>query len=496
MGRLACVDLPSFPLQLLQRGHADWRGHGVVLVDRDHPQGLILSVNERAHRRGVRPGMRYGVALGLDGDLRAGEISPEALTTITEKLLTLLVRFSPVVEPNRDEPGVFWLDVDGLSHLYPSLDDWATAVWEALHAEELAASVVVGFRRFATYAIAKSYRGNGIVVFANTKDEDAASKRVPLRHLTLSAEAHALLEKLHVHTVEAFLKLPSAGILRRFGPEAHRIHRLAHGDGLDRVHGRRPTETITFSLVLDEPETVAERLLFLCKQGLDPMLARLAKRTEALGTLEVSLHARRRPPERLRIRPAVPSLDGAQILNLLQLRLETVSLEDGITELRLRADGLPASREQLALFAERPNRDLDAAARAFARLRALFGEHAVCVATPEAGHLPEATFSWKPLETLPAAQPTKTHALTLVRRMLREPEKLPPSPLVHPEGWLIRGVEHGPVIKATGPYVMSGGWWRSEIQRDYYFTELHSGEWLWVYYDRKRRRWFLQGHVA
>jgi protein ImuB len=33
------------------------------------------------------------------------------------------------------------------------------------------------------------------------------------------------------------------------------------------------------------------------------------------------------------------------------------------------------------------------------------------------------------------------------------------------------------------------------VRRDYYFVETRRGELLWVYYDRRRRGWFLHGRV-
>ena len=57
----------------------------------------------------------------------------------------------------------------------------------------------------------------------------------------------------------------------------------------------------------------------------------------------------------------------------------------------------------------------------------------------------------------------------------------------------ILGPKHGSIDKLTGPYVFSGGWWNREIQREYYYAETRRGDFLWLYYDRVRRRWFLQG---
>jgi hypothetical protein len=57
------------------------------------------------------------------------------------------------------------------------------------------------------------------------------------------------------------------------------------------------------------------------------------------------------------------------------------------------------------------------------------------------------------------------------------------------------GPRYGTVDKLIGPYVFSGGWWNREIQREYYFAETRRGDILWLYYDRVRRRWCLQGAV-
>ncbi|MET0501510.1 MAG: hypothetical protein ABW172_08335 [Candidatus Binatia bacterium] len=84
----------------------------------------------------------------------------------------------------------------------------------------------------------------------------------------------------------------------------------------------------------------------------------------------------------------------------------------------------------------------------------------------------------------------------LVRRIMAKPMRLPGVPRhTHEDGWLILGHKYGSVDKLSGPYVFSGGWWNREIQRDYYFAETRRGAIAWVYYDRVRRRWFLQGFI-
>ena len=79
--------------------------------------------------------------------------------------------------------------------------------------------------------------------------------------------------------------------------------------------------------------------------------------------------------------------------------------------------------------------------------------------------------------------------------MFGRPVPLPPRGRNEPDGWMLRGLSHGPVVRMLGPYVVSGGWWNRALHRDYHFVETQKGEILWIYYDRARRRWFLQGRV-
>jgi protein ImuB len=140
------------------------------------------------------------------------------------------------------------------------------------------------------------------------------------------------------------------------------------------------------------------------------------------------------------------------------------------------------------------------------------------------GHLPEACFSWQALEELqlPAAKPATDLPLRaaetgpapveiippredvetmlgrrpLVRRIFRRPELLTaPGRELRNDGWLIRGSEHGPVTHSAGPFLITGGWWLREVQREYQYILTRRGELLWVYHDKRRRRWFLQGEL-
>jgi protein ImuB len=199
-----------------------------------------------------------------------------------------------------------------------------------------------------------------------------------------------------------------------------------------------------------------------------------------------------------RIRPAEPTLDEAQLIDLVRLRLESLALPSGVIRIEVAAASAPATQEQLRLLSQKPRRDPRAAARAIARIRASLGADAVVRARLREGHLPEARYAWEPVDGLTPAKPRDSTSISpcLVRRIEPRPVPLPPRPAREPDGWLLAGLAHGPVERVSGPYRISGGWWRAEVERDYYFAELASGALFWVYFDRRRRRWFLHGRFA
>jgi protein ImuB len=493
MDRLACVSLPALPLQLLLARRPEWLGRPAAVVAQDKPQGEILWATREARRLGVAPGMRYDQGLGLAPDLQAAEVPAGEIAAEVDALADELRRFSPDVEISAAEPGVFWLGGKGLALLFASASAWARAIHQALVERGRQATVVVGFRRFAVYAVAKSRQG--ALVFAGAPDEEAALRRTSLAALAVDADLRATLDKLGVRTVGDFLKLPPQGVRRRFGPEAAKLHALAAGLGHEPLVPAPPFEPIAETAILDESEENAVALLFLIRRHLHPLLYRLAERAAALRELEIRFALEGAEPRTDRIRPAEPTLDDALILDLVRLRLEAAPLPAPAAELGLTAHAAPAERRQLELFFEKPRRDLAAADRALARLRAELGDAAVLRARLTEGHLPEARFVWEPLEHLAFAEPRAAAPPTLIRRVFAQPAPQGPRARPEPDSWSIRSLQCGAVLQTWGPYIVSGGWQRRETHRRYYFLETQNGCLLWVYYDAGVRRWFVQGQV-
>jgi protein ImuB len=499
--RIACLDLPAFPLQLVWRLEPAWRAHPVVVIESDRPQSEVLWACERARAAGVLVGQRYAYALSLCSGLRARVVPPEQIAKAITELRAVLHRFSPSVEPG--EPGTFWLDGKGLDRMFPdargSGHAWAAAIAAAVAELDYRGAIVVGFSRFATCAIARATR-LGTTVLASDADERRMASAVPLARLDIDAKLREALARLGITSVGQMVRLPGGGILERFGADAHRLYQLAAGESWDPLVPVAPPEAPDERVFLDDDEEDLERLVFAIKGPLDRLLVRLAARGRALTALHLELSLKHAVGQiSLRadcIKPAAPSLDGRALLRLVHLRLTGMPPAAPVNAIRVWPEDVEATREQLALFARKPRRDRRAAEEALSRLRAELGDDAVVRAVLRDGHLPEASFGWERLVHLTEAAPSRPAVRPLIRRVFTRPQQLPAQArLARDDGWLLSGLEHGAVVRILGSYVVSGGWWTHEQHREYHFAELRRGDCMWVYYDRNRRRWFWQGAI-
>lgn len=549
MARMACVDLPAFPLQILLKRNPEWRGQPVAVIAEDRPQGVLLWVNEPARAGRVLPGMRYAGALSLARELRAGVVAPAEIEREVEALLPRLRFFSPEVEPAQDDPGTFWLGAEGLGLLHPEVPRWAGLIRADLRQAGYEGRIAAGFSRFGCYAAARALVRSPIAVFGDPEEERAAVRRIPIDRIACDPKLRETLARLGIHELGGFLDLPPGGIRRRFGEEAYALHRQASGEAWVPFAPEAGEEPHERRIPFDQPEMNTARLLHAIERELRALLDRLRARDRALTALVVELGFDYPGPDGVRrrletVKPATPTRDLNLLLDRLRLRLESIRFPSGAMDVRLEVSFAAGTAEQMVLFPERPRRDLDAAARALARVRAEFGDEAVCAARLVEAHLPEARFTLEPVERIQPAKPRKVHLAPVVRRILARPEPIALSRPQRSEGFrddspvgrVILGL--GRIAEAAGPFVVSGGWWRRLVVRRYWYARVETGRvetgrvegerpggerandghakggqssgkrangeqgdepragvWLWIYHDARRRRWFRQGEV-
>lgn len=499
MDRLVCVDITLFALQLaLRKAPAEVDAPWAV-VTREEATGEVEHANRRAWARGVRPGMRVAAAMALCGQLRTAVVDTHTLTDASFRLVELLHTFSPHVEIHPGRPGTFWVDGRGIDRLFGGTESWAARLCLALQQQGWRASIVAGFSRFATASLAITQSGGSTpLIFAHPAQEARALGRAALEKLDLPLSDRELLRDLGVETVGQLCAWRQADVLRRFsdGPVLALWRQACGQDNL-------PIQNVDAPAAAEASEDVdlrrpdAAQLLWWAEQQLPELIRQLNERGEHLSEVSLTLQLDDRSNVDTSIRCAKPTSDIPTIVELIRLRLESLPLKRGIIHVHIAVQGQPWQSQQPTLFAPVNRRDIDAGARALARIAAEFGAESVGYWNHADGHLPEAQARFQHSTALRLPVAHDSHAPMLVRRVYTAPRPLQHrTPTHEPDGWLVAGLDAGPVIHSAGPHVVSGGWWARHVHREYYYTETRRGDLLWIFYDRRRRTWFQHGEVT
>ena len=414
--RAAVVSLPVLPLQLLWRKRPSWRSAPVATVADETPDAPLLLLSRAARQRGLQPGMRQGAARNLVPELRTAVVAESEIQALAEELVSALQTFSPRVEhvldnddtlPEELFPGAFFVDPRGLGRLYGGMENWAATVHHYLLGRGLIASVVVGFARYRTLVVAKA--SDGAKVLRNPAEEKRLSDAVPLRQLGFPERLCDPLGMLGIDTLGAFLELPPGELMTRFGKDAAALHALFSDQAQLPMQPRRYEAPRRVAVELSRPDVNLDRLMNLIEDTLPNLIVDLEGRGERLVALKVRFELERygqgsegprvlADEERVveeEIEPADATNHVKTLMELVRLRFAKREVPAPVEQLVLEAEGRTHHGEQRMTPGEAPERDLAAAGRALARLRARFGEDSVVRAQLREAHLPEAKFRYE-----------------------------------------------------------------------------------------------------
>jgi protein ImuB len=511
MDLLACIDLALFDLQLLVRMHPEWSALPMVVLAEDRPSASVLVANAAARERGILPGHRYNQALSSASDLRAGVIQKKDREQALAQVGVLLRKHSPDLEPSTTWPGVFWLSARGMGLLYKSAKTWGRQIASELRQAGWSAHIVIGPTRFATYAAARGFPDpldtkvqrrapvQSVLVLKPDADQRQSLRDIALDRLDLKPTTRDLLANLGITRLGALLRLPQASVHERFGADVAALFALARGEAHDPLRIQAVEEPPNRSIFFDDPQLDLATLLFAIKRELVGLREQLVAQSAAIEQLFLSfILDRKAPREHLEVlSPAQPTLDVQAVMRLVHLRLEAKPLPAAVREVHLALVVSNLVCQQLELFSREQERSFSAAADALARIRAEVGNDAVVHLQAKFGHLPEAISGTLPFTAISLPAPHNAPQPTLVRRLFFPTKTLVAAPRhARNEGWHPLGHEEGSVAEIIGPYRFEGGWWRTPLEREYYYLRTSLGAWIWAYYDTKRRRWHCQAQVG
>ncbi|MBT3181098.1 MAG: DNA polymerase Y family protein [Deltaproteobacteria bacterium] len=484
MVRMACVNIPSFSLQLLLHEEPGWMDFPVAVVNEEKPMGIILELNRKAKSAGIGTGMRFSAALAIEPELHAATVDEDIVSKGSAGILSSLLDCSPEVEPFPLNPGVFWINAAGFLKLFTDLDEWAESIQIRLEKEGFISRVSVGFTRFGSYLAAK--RAKHPIIFQTIEEETRFARFTPLTLLPMSPRAAHQLKDLGVDTIGAFINLPSGGIRKRFPKDVDHWYRFAAEDGVHPVQPEEVRELYVLTKNFQPEIKNIQTVLIHCKELLDHLITDVMKHNELIHTVSIVVELESGDLMKESVSPSRPTVRPDTLYRLLTLRFNGMKILNPVRGIRLSAERVQQRGNQELLFQTQERRSRKDAAEAFSLIRAELGNNAVQYAYQKNEHLPENQFEWRnanpPFSAshISADAVVKNH-LNMVRRIY-----LTSNDVDNPNHEKRRG----------GPFRITAAWWENDISRDYYYLQDIQGAYHWGYRDNKSNTWRFQGYVS
>ena len=399
-----------------------------------------------------------------------------------ESLAEACGRFAPLIAVRSGE--AIFLDITGTGGLYS--ENGLTQRLFILARRLGMKKAQVGFADSASYALT-SARYPRIQTLPLAALHDLAS---PFRaDPELSIKIHKMSEKLislGVRNVQDFLNLPRQSLSTRFGKEIYELSLRARGELECAWPEFKPAQKIIVKAEIDE--TIGLDPLFFTLRGMiDPLMARLRGRSERLSAFQLEFElvkwsTLKASSRDWKIHLSIPQGSTAGLLAILRERLQfDVSREPfeapvqavSITVLET-APGIGAQRD----FYNQREEESESWNALLGRLSQALGDENVFQASCVERHRPENAWT-KSKPTQSITVPKKNRPT----RLLKDPVLIK-----MPEAWWQS-------LKHTGPERISGDWWDSAFDRDYFQAITADGEKLWIYEDRtKPGNYFLHGY--
>ena len=369
------VHVSELPAQALLRLRPEQAHAAVVVMEGEAPLERVCSMNAAARRLGVERGMMRPALEGMSGLVvlkrsRAEEESARAA------LLEVAGRFTPRVEVHAAGEAGFAmvLDMSGTARMFGETVVAVQRIVSAVRGLKLAVRVAASGNELAALMMAPFATGGPVIMPAGKEAEMLAP--LPLHALPLAAEQAETFALWGLRDVGEFAVLSERDLIARLGQEGKRLRLLARGE---HPHLMVPVEepfTLAERMEFDAPVELLESLMFVLSPMLEQIVVRAGARALAIASVTVKLALDGGGEHERTVRPALPLMDRALLLKLVQLDLEAHPPGAAVVGIAITAEPGDRSKVQIGLFSPQ----LPEASRldvTLARLSALVGEERV-----------------------------------------------------------------------------------------------------------------------
>jgi protein ImuB len=479
--RTLCVWFPDWPLR-----RQDAPSDRPVMVVDPGANARVVAADSDVTALGVELGMSRRQAEATCPDAVVLVRDPGEEARRFEPVVELLEELIPRVEVI--DPGTVLIPVDGAVRYYGSEREIADLVAGKLTAAGFDARLGLADGPFAaTWASRMAGADQPLLVDDTRRFLASLDVNALTRDGRGNDDIVSVFRWLGVTTLGSLADLPSEAIASRFGSPGLAVHRLARGD--DRmVQPRVIPPQLAVEAAYEDPLESMDQLAFAARS----LSARLVNglRREGLSPFRVRIEMEAaNGVVRTRIWGSTDPFTEAALADRVwwQARawVESGHVPGGVVRILLDPSDLSGSGRQLTMYEDTASQ-LETE-RALARAQALVGPESVLQASPQGGRMPTERVAWRQwgegAETgrrdesapWPGATPSPAPAL------------IPPEPRPLDIEWedatptrVRLGTRWEPVIGWSGPWRLTGAWWRGDHAFDRYQIVTSVGAFLCV----------------
>jgi len=472
-----------------------------------------------AAAQGVRVDMPLAEAKSLLPSVTVEQYDPVADCQELRRLAAVCEQFSPCVALEEgDEPESLLFDIFNLTHLLGSEVELAAKVERFFVAERYHVQIAVADTVGLAWAMAH-YGDDRKMQIANCKMQIAESLLV--ESLRIAQDTVDLLHQLGIETVGQLLTLPRASLTSRFGEQLLRRLDQLTGAAPEVLVPHRSPAALEVGTSLEHATSDRAVLVHVLSELTEQLARHLAARDEGAVLLVCALKYVGGELHLLRIGLVQPTASARQLMELVDLHLETVVLEDEVAHVEIRAAIVGRLGErQGKLFADRWPTDPHQLAVLVNRLSSRLGYGQVVRPQLSASPVPERAVRYVPVagkqdkekgrqgdkemrrrRSSPCLPVSLSPCLSPPRPILLYPDPQPIEVLsVAPDGppqfvWLDARRER--ITEHWGPERIETLWWRGpSVRRDYYRIATAAGSQQWIFRRLDDGQWFLHGIFA
>ncbi len=366
---VACIYIPHYVLRIAILDRPEFDGKPLVLSALQQERALAIDASPESRANGVRVGMNLREVSAICPDAIILMPDPVRQTAVAQKILSNLEQFSPLVEPDPEDQGCWYIDLAGLERHYGPPLATATRLLACVD-PMLGGRVGIAPGKFAARVASGT---SGSISLLSPSEVTPFLAPQSIDWLPLPGRTTHQLDRLGITTLGQFAGISGSSVAARFGPDARKAWDLAQGRDDRPVTPPLRVKSVTEGMDMPDPAATRDMLLVGLRQLVGQAFAKPALRNHEVRvvTMKAIIAGDRRSWERKMV--LKEPYGASRVINAINLRLQAIELPGPVTSVSLEFSGIASAIARQEAFPLMNTRSMKPLSDAIQHLKQRYG---------------------------------------------------------------------------------------------------------------------------